>query len=279
MNSKPIAFMDSGIGGLTVLKVALKELPQENMIYLGDEAHMPYGEKSVNQVIDYSMEIGDFFEKQNAKCMVVACNTATASALNDLQTKLSIPVVGVIKSGSNAAVKATKNGKIGIIGTNVTINSHAYRDEIQKLNPKIEVVGLACPTFIPLVEKGDYTSQAAKDTIAAGLAPIIDSGIDTLVLGCTHFPIIAKLIQQVVGDQVQLIDPGYETVNVAKQILQQTASLNEANQANVKYFTTKGVAHFNEVASQWLNRKVGSELITPNQLKEYDKQRNCNRNW
>ncbi|WP_395318747.1 glutamate racemase [Fructilactobacillus frigidiflavus] len=271
MNSKPIAFMDSGIGGLTVLKVALKELPQENMIYLGDEAHMPYGEKSVNQVIDYSMEIGDFFEKQNAKCMVVACNTATASALNDLQTKLSIPVVGVIKPGSSAAVKATKNGKIGIIGTNVTINSHAYRDEIQKLNPKIEVVGLACPTFIPLVEKGDYNSQAAKDTIAAGLAPIIDSGIDTLVLGCTHFPIIAELIQQVVGDQVQLIDPGYETVNVAKQILQQTASLNEANQANVKYFTTKGVAHFNEVASQWLNRKVGSELITPNQLKEYDK--------
>lgn len=271
MKSEPIAFMDSGIGGLTVLKVALKELPHENMIYLGDEAHMPYGEKSVDQVVTYSMEIGNFFEKQNAKCMVVACNTATASALKYLQNKLSIPVVGVIKPGSSAAVKATKNGKIGVIGTKVTINSHAYRDEIKKLDPEIETVGLACPTFIPLVEKGDYTSQAARDTIASGLESIKDSGIDTLILGCTHFPIIAKLIKDVMGDEVTLIDPGYETVNVAKQILRANNELNNAKTTEIKYYTTEGVTHFNNVASQWLNRKVGSELITPNQLKGYDK--------
>lgn len=271
MKSEPIAFMDSGIGGLTVLKVALKELPHENMIYLGDEAHMPYGEKSVDQVVNYSMEIGNFFEKQNAKCMVVACNTATASALKDLQTKLSIPVVGVIKPGSSAAVKATKNGKIGVIGTKVTIDSHAYRNEIKKLTPEIETVGLACPTFIPLVEKGDYTSQAARDTIANGLASIKNSGIDTLILGCTHFPIIANLIQDVMGDEVKLIDPGYETVNVAKQILKDNNELNNAKTTEINYYTTEGVIHFNNVASKWLNRRVGSELITPNQLKDYEK--------
>ncbi|WP_429970718.1 glutamate racemase [Fructilactobacillus sp. Tb1] len=269
MNSEPIAFMDSGIGGLTVLKVALKELPHENMIYLGDEAHMPYGEKSVDQVIDYSLEIGDFFENQDAKCMVVACNTATASALSELQTKLNIPVVGVIKPGSTAAVKATKKEKIGVIGTKVTVNSHAYKKEIQKLNPNAEVIELACPTFIPLVEKGDYTSQLAKDTVAAGLQSIKDSGIDTLVLGCTHFPIIANLIQAVMGDDVQLIDPGFETVNVAKSILADKNELNNAKITETKYYTTEGVTHFDEVASQWLNRKVGSKLITPDQLKEY----------
>ncbi|ANZ58322.1 glutamate racemase [Fructilactobacillus lindneri] len=270
MNSAPIAFMDSGIGGLTVLKLSLKELPKENTLYLGDEAHLPYGEKKAGQVINYATEIGHFFEKKHAKFMIIACNTASATALSRLQTELAIPVIGVIEPGSRAAIKVSKNKKIGIIGTSVTVKSHAYRDAIKKIDSNAEVIEVACPTFIPLVEKGDYTSPEAKQIINDGLKNLKNTGIDTLILGCTHFPIVANLIQAALGDKVTLINPGFETVETAKQMLQNQSLLNDKTSSKNQFYTTSGVEHFDEVASQWLNRKVKAELILPNELKSYE---------
>ncbi|WP_413627171.1 glutamate racemase [Fructilactobacillus vespulae] len=269
MNSKPIAFMDSGVGGLSVLKVALSELPQENMLYLGDEAHMPYGEKNPKQIVDYSLEIGNFFVKNQAKMMIVACNTATSVALSTLQKNLSIPVIGVIKPGSEAALKVTKNQKIGVIATRATIASHSYRQEILKINPKADVIELACPTFIPLVESGDYNSEEAKQIIKAGLKQLKNTGIDTLILGCTHFPIIANLIQNEIGEQVKLIDPGYETIDLAKQVLKTNDLYAKNNQNIVNYFTTSGINHFDEIGSHWLQQNVKAKLITTSRLENY----------
>ncbi|USS91233.1 glutamate racemase [Fructilactobacillus carniphilus] len=270
MNEAPLAFMDSGVGGLTILKPAFAQLPAENTLFFGDEAHLPYGEKQPQQVIDYSLQIGRFFVKKQAKLMIIACNTASALALPTLQAELPIPVLGVVEGGSRAAIQATTNHKIGIIATRATVNSHAYQRAIHRLSSQAEVVELACPTFIPLVEQGDYHSERVQQMVIDGLAPLQGSGIDTLVLGCTHFPIIRELIQSVMGPTVTLVDPGAETIAEAHQVLEQRQLLAQDQHPFHDFYTSSDPERFQQVGSQWLNRKVDVQLVTPSQLSSYD---------
>lgn len=269
MKVSPVAYMDSGVGGLTVAKVALEKLPHENMIYLGDEARLPYGEKTIDEVRQYSAEIGHFFVDQGAKMMVIACNTATAAALSYLRKLLPIPVIGVIEPGSMAAVKKTKNKKIGVIATRGTVASHSYRDTIQKIDPSIEVKEVACPTFIPLVESGKYHSKDAQAKVQEGLKPFQNSGIDTLILGCTHFPIIADLIGNVMGPDVTLVNPGYETVNAVERELKDTDHLENVAHPSAQFYTTADVKRFDEVGKQWLHTDIDAKLIPVKQLEKY----------
>ncbi|ETO39907.1 Glutamate racemase [Fructilactobacillus florum 8D] len=271
MQPAPIAMMDSGVGGLTVLKTALRTFPQEQFLFLGDEQHLPYGEKSPTAVRAYSSAIGSFFVRQQAKLMIVACNTATSVALASLQNTLPIPVIGVIEPGSRAAVQATRNHQIGVIATRGTVASHAYRDAIHQLDPTCEVVELACPKLIPLVEAGNYQTSIDQKIVRESLAPLLQSKIDTLILGCTHFPIISSLIQQAVAPQVRLIDPGIATIATAQQLLENENQLEKTGSGSCRFYTTANPNRFAQVASQWLNRKVVAQLIDYQQLQTNDK--------
>lgn len=256
----PIGIFDSGIGGLTVVRQLISELPNENLIYLGDSARVPYGSKSSKAVIQFSIQISNFLSKKNVKLIVVACNTASAEALQVLQEKFLIPIIGVIEPGAKKAVGTTQNGKIGVIGTIGTILSEAYLKEIQKINPKIKVFSKACPLFVPFVEEGWIEEEATSLVARKYLAGLIDSGIDTLILGCTHYPLLRNVIQKEVGDSVILIDSGHETAIFAAKILKEADLLNLAKEPkpSQKYFLTDLPLKFTEVGSNFLGSKIES---------------------
>jgi glutamate racemase len=218
-NSSPIGVFDSGIGGLTVAHEIIRQLPHESIVYFGDTARVPYGPKSPNTVRRYSQEIGSFLREQGVKALVVACNTATAHALTTLRETLPMPVLGVIEPGARAAVSATRRGHIGVIGTVGTIKSGAYERAIRALNPDARVSARACPLFAPLVEEG-WTSHAATRLIAEEyLAPLAAADVDTVVLGCTHYPLLKPLLADVLGPAVRLIDSAEETAAETARIL------------------------------------------------------------
>lgn len=219
-DKRPIGVFDSGIGGLTVLKEIIKLLPEEDTIYLGDTAHLPYGTKSEETVIRYSIDNTRFLLQHDIKLLVVACNTASAVSLPALRKEFSLPIIGVIDAGARAAVKATKNRRVGIIGTETTIRSSAYTKAMKAIDPDIETIGRPCPLFVPLVEEG-WTDDAIAVMVAERyLHPLQEEGIDTLVLGCTHYPLLKNAIHKVMGDGVRLIDSAEETALEVKQILQ-----------------------------------------------------------
>lgn len=251
-----IGFMDSGVGGLTVVKQAIKQLPRETVTFIGDQARLPYGPRPSEQVKTFSWQMANYLLRQDIKMLVIACNTATAAALPDLRRKLAIPVIGVISPGSRAAIKASKNHRIGVIATEGTIKSNAYREAIMTKDPDAEVFSLACPKFVPLVESNEYRSTVAKRVVAESLRPLKGTGIDTLVLGCTHYPLLRPLIQNVVGPDVTLIDSGAETVNGVSFMLDY---LDIANTSATKYYpdrfqTTGSATAFATIASDWLDQ-------------------------
>ncbi|MCI2016565.1 MAG: glutamate racemase, partial [Lactobacillus sp.] len=219
MNTQPIGFIDSGVGGLTVVKEALRQLPNENVVFLGDQARLPYGPRPAAQVRAFTWQMVNFLLQQQIKMLVIACNTATAAALPDIRQKLNIPVVGVIVPGSRAAIKATSTNHIGVIGTEGTVKSNAYADTIHGKAAHIKVTSLAAPKFVPLVESNEMTSPVAKRVVAETLQPLLHQGIDTLVMGCSHYPLLRPLIQNVMGDDVTLIDSGAETVSEVSMLL------------------------------------------------------------
>jgi glutamate racemase len=210
-NPAPIGVFDSGIGGLTVVHELIRQLPGESIVYFGDTARVPYGPKSPETVRRYSREIAAFLREQGVKNIVIACNTATAHALAALRLDLPIPVVGVVEPGARAAVAASTRGHIGVIGTVGTIKSGAYERAIRALNPDIRVTARACPLFVPLVEEGWTEHEAARLIAQEYLAPLIAEDIDTLVLGCTHYPLLKPLLREVLGPDVRLIDSAEET--------------------------------------------------------------------
>jgi len=251
-----IGFMDSGVGGLTVVKQALKQLPRETVYFIGDQARLPYGPRPGAQVCEFSWQMADFLMKKHIKMLVIACNTATAAALPDLRARLNIPVIGVIKPGSRAALKASRNNRIGVIATDGTIRSNAYSDAILTKDPTATVVPLACPKFVPLVESNEYHSTVAKRVVAESLKNLKKQDIDTLVLGCTHYPLLRPLIQNVVGPDVTLIDSGAETINDVSSVLDY---LDIANTSSTKrypdeYYTTGAAAQFEAIAKDWLGQ-------------------------
>lgn len=215
----PIGVFDSGIGGLTVMKEIMHQIPDEKIIYFGDTARVPYGNKSQETVTKFSRQIVHFLESQQVKAIVVACNTASAYALDTLVTETDVPIIGVVEPGAKAASEATKNGKIGIIATAATISSKIYTTYIKGINQNADVVEKACPLFVPLVEEGLWRDPVTDEIARRYLTELIDIDIDTLVLGCTHYPLIRETIGKIMGDRVTLVNPAYETAKELKELL------------------------------------------------------------
>lgn len=219
MSDAPIGIFDSGIGGLTVARAIHRLLPGESTIYVGDTARVPYGPKSPDTVRRYAREILDWLLDQDVKAVVVACNTATAHALDDLRERAPVPVLGVIEPGARAAARATVRGRVGVIGTAGTIASGAYGRALGQAHPGIEVIDRACPLFVPLVEEGWFEHPATRLIAEEYLAPLRAAGIDALVLGCTHYPMLKPLLHRVMGDGVRLIDSAEETARELAGVL------------------------------------------------------------
>lgn len=250
---KAIGIFDSGVGGLTVLKEIIKTLPQEDTVYLGDTARVPYGTKSPETVTRYSVEITSFLVSREIKLLVVACNTASAVSLDALQQRFSIPIVGVIEPGARRAASVTRSGRVGVIGTEGTIRSSAYAKAIKRINPEIEVITRACPLFVPLAEEGWVDNQVARLTAESYLNGFKNAGVDTLVLGCTHYPLLKDTIAATVGDGVQLVDSAEETARTVADILRGSSMIRPASEkGNHHYFVTDVPAGFLKVGNRFL---------------------------
>ena len=218
-DSRPIGVFDSGIGGLTVVKALRELLPNEKIFYLGDTARVPYGGRSATTVERYSLEMTEILLEENAKMIVIACNTASAVALQKLEQNLSVPVIGVILPGAKAAVAATRNQHIGVIGTRATIKSGAYERAVRSLDPKIDVSARNCPLLVPLIEEGWLNDELTDRVIVRYLEPLVREGIDTLVLGCTHYPLLATAIERALGPTVNLVDSARNCATAVEELL------------------------------------------------------------
>ncbi|HAM51874.1 MAG TPA: glutamate racemase [Nitrospiraceae bacterium] len=257
MNSDPIGVFDSGIGGLTVLKEIFRVLQQESTVYLGDTARVPYGIRSAETVVRYSFENTEFLVAKGIKLLVIACNTVSAVSLDAIKERLSMPVIGVIEPGARAAVKATKNNRIGVIGTEATINSGAYARVIQQIDGALDVFGLPCPLFVPLVEEGLTDDEITVMVAKKYLRQVRDKGIDTLVLGCTHYPLLKSVIGKVMGDTVTLIDSAIETVKeIRETLLRDSAECNALREPSRLFYVTDSPDRFKSVGERFLGQKI-----------------------
>jgi glutamate racemase len=252
----PIGVFDSGIGGLTVAREVMRQLPAESIVYFGDTARVPYGPKSPETVQRYSREIGEWLLAQGVKAIVVACNTATAHALPVLRAELPVPVVGVVEPGARAAVRATLRGHVGVIGTVGTIGSGAYDRAITALAPAAHVVGQPCPLFVPLVEEGWLEHEATRMIAREYLAPLRDDGVDTLVLGCTHYPLLKPLLHEIMGDAVHLIDSAEETAAETGRVLADRALLANGAAPVHRWVVSDAPAQFLRVAQRFLGHPI-----------------------
>src|SRR5438552_14328128 len=216
---RPIGVFDSGIGGLTVVKALRELLPNEDIFYLGDTARVPYGGKSATTVERYSLEMADMLLEENVKLVVIACNSASAVALGKLEQTLSVPVIGVIKPGAQAAVAATRNRHIGVIGTRATIKSGAYERALRSLDSNINISSRQCPLLVPLIEEGWLDDKLTDQLIARYTEPLVVDGIDTLVLGCTHYPLLTRAIARSLGDRIQIVDSAMNCARAVKDLL------------------------------------------------------------
>lgn len=258
-SAKPIGVFDSGIGGLTVLKEIRRHIPDENLIYFGDEARFPYGIKSAETVTRFSHEIAGFLLRMDIKMLVVACNTATACALASLRERLPIPVIGVLMPGAYAAARATVTGRVGVIGTEGTVNSGVYARLIRNIRPDTEVFARACPLFVPLVEEGRLSGEITMLAAGEYLAPLKEERIDTLVLGCTHYPLLKQVIGQVMGRSVVLVDSAHETAQEVKRVLAKKDIANlPGSGAATRYFVTDAPERFKTIGERFLGYEISS---------------------
>lgn len=267
MDNRPIGFLDSGVGGLTVARELMRQLPHEEIIYIGDSARAPYGPRPAEQIREYTWELVNFLLTKDVKMIVVACNTATAVVWEEIKDSLSIPVLGVILPGSSAAIKSTTKGHIGIIGTPMTIASNIYEQKIKALAPQMEVLSLSCPKFAPLVESNEMNSSVAKKVVYESLAPLVGK-VDTLVLGCTHYPLLRPIIQNVMGPQVKLIDSGAECIRDVSVLLNyfQLNRSREVLTVKHRFYTTANPSSFKAIADQWFDQKIEVEHVDLSQL-------------
>lgn len=224
---KPIGIFDSGVGGLTVVREVMRNIPRERIVYFGDTARVPYGSKSKETILRYARQIVRFLQSQDVKAIVIACNTASALALEELSREIEIPIIGVVKPGAKVACATTKNNRVGVIGTKGTISSGLYTEFIRQINPKIQVVGKACPLFCPLVEENWLKDPVTEEVARRYLAELKEQDIDTLILGCTHYPLIRSTIGKIMGENVTLVNPAYETACRLRELLQDEHLMNE----------------------------------------------------
>ncbi len=263
-DSRPIGVFDSGLGGLTVAKAIKEKLPNENIVYLGDTARVPYGNKSTLLVTGYATQITNFLLGENAKLIVVACNTASALALPALQSEFLVPILGVIIPGSQAAVHATRNKHVGVIGTTATINSNAYTQALREIESSIQITAQACPLFVPLVEEGWLNGPVPSEIIASYLKSINVANVDTLILGCTHYPLLKPMIQDIVNDNTVLIDSA-ETVaeEAATILLEKKMSADSSNKGRLKCFVTDPPIQFESIAERFLGYSLDNVQTVP----------------
>ncbi len=264
MNPAPLGVFDSGIGGLTVARALFERLPHESVIYFGDTARVPYGPKSPDTVRRYSAEILDYLLGRGVKALVVACNTITAQALDFLEDRSPVPLVGVIEPGARAAVQASQAGKVGVIGTAGTIASGAYERAIKAIRPDTPVFARACPLFVPLVEEGWFDHPATELIAREYLAPLQRAGVDVLVLGCTHYPLLKPLLARVLGPAVQLIDSAEETANaVRREIDQRGLAAPPATDPTHCFVVSDDEPHFRKVGARFLGERLRHVEVVP----------------
>lgn len=264
MNDAPLGVFDSGIGGLTVAHALFERLPHESVIYFGDTARVPYGPKSPDTVRRYSAEILAYLLHRGVKAVVVACNTSTAHALDFLRERSPVPVLGVIEPGARAAVAATRGGAIGVIGTAGTIASGAYERAIKQLRPHARVFSQACPLFVPLIEEGWFEHPATELVAREYLEPLEAAGIDVLVLGCTHYPLLKPLLARVLGESVRLIDSAEETASAVQGELTARGLLADAAHRPIHTFVVSDdEPHFRSVGARFLGARLRQVEVVP----------------
>lgn len=259
--SKPIGVFDSGLGGLTAVKELKKVLPNESIVYFGDTGRVPYGTRSKSTIIRYASQDANFLLEKGVKLIVAACGTVSSSAKEEL-SKLPVPYIDVITPTAEAAVKATKNKKIGVIGTGATVKSGSFIRAINSIDPEISVTSTACPLFVSLVENGFIEEDNEVTTLVAKkyLKDIIEAGVDTLILGCTHFPIIAPVIRKVMGEKVSLIDSGKETAGFVKKLIEENNLLNCDRESTYSYFVSDDTENFKNIAEIFLQGEIDGEV-------------------
>lgn len=257
MDNRAIAVFDSGIGGLTVFKEVVEQLPGEDIVYFGDTARIPYGTRSKETVIKYVMQSINFLMTKDIKAIVIGCNTASALALYEAQMEFDIPIVGVVEPGARAAVNSTTNNTIGIIGTEGTINSNSYQETIRNMLPSAEIIGVACPLFVPIVEEGWENSDVADLAAKKYLLELKEHNIDTLIMGCTHYPALRYTLAKLMGDRVELVNPAYETAKLIKNVLKEKLILNEKIDNGIyRYYVSDDPEKFKRVGGNIIRRQI-----------------------
>jgi len=253
---KSIGVFDSGVGGLTVVRELIRQLPCENIVYFGDTARVPYGIKSKETVIRFSIENILFLLKQDVKLICIACNTVSSLALPVIKKHFRVPIVGVISPGVREAVYATQNKRIGVIGTKGTIKSRAYEFEIRQLAPQVKVTAVSCPLFVPFVEEGWSSGEVVLEVARAYLKPLKDARVDTVILGCTHYPLLKPVIRKVLGGHVTLIDSAKQVAIEVKKILASEGLLNKGRRGKHEFYVSDNPEWFSELAERFLGRPV-----------------------
>ncbi|CUB12851.1 Glutamate racemase [Bacillus cereus] len=256
-----IGVLDSGVGGLTVAKEIMRQLPKESIYYIGDNKRCPYGPRSVEEVKSFTFEMVEFLKKFPLKALVIACNTASAAALPSLKESLPIPVLGVIHPGARAAIKVTKQGKIGVIGTIGTIKSDMYAKALQELHANLKVHSLACPTLATVVENRLDDTVYVEQQVKQALSSLTKEDIDTLILGCTHYPHLELYIKKELGKDISIINSAEETAIELSTILQHQGILSEHFNLKHRFFTTGSVSSFEHIAQRWLGYQISAEFI------------------
>lgn len=259
MSEAPIGIFDSGVGGLTVARAILDQLPNESTLYIGDTARGPYGPRTLAEVRDFSLESLDFLVEQGVKALVIACNTASAAMLRDARERYSVPVIEVIQPAARRAVAATRSGKVGVIGTQATIDSQAYLDAFAAA-PQLQITSIACPLFVEFVERGETSGEAITSVARQYLAPMLEADIDTLVLGCTHYPLLTGVISYVMGNGVSLVSSAEETAKDLYRVLVEKSLLRTSHSepATHAFLATGDAKAFEVLARRFLGPEVGS---------------------
>lgn len=259
MSNAPIGIFDSGVGGLTVARAILDQLPNESTLYIGDTARGPYGPRTLAEVRDFSLESLDFLVEQGVKALVIACNTASAAMLRDARERYSVPVIEVIQPAARRAVAATRSGRVGVIGTQATIDSQAYLDAFAAA-PQLQITSIACPLFVEFVERGETSGDAVTSVARQYLAPMLEADIDTLVLGCTHYPLLTGVISYVMGNGVSLVSSAEETAKDLYRVLVEKSLLRppDSEPATHAFLATGDAKAFEVLARRFLGPEVGS---------------------
>jgi glutamate racemase len=268
MDSRPVGVFDSGVGGLTVLHECLVTLPHEDFVYLGDHARLPYGPRPLGEIRRFAREIGVFLEAQDVKLILVACNAATSAALPQLQEELAVPVVGVITPEAHAAVQATRNRRVGLLATQATVDAGRYRDLVHALDAGVELYAIACPRLVTLIEGDDPYGEETERAVREYARPLKEAGVDTVILGCTHYPLIRPLFQRVFGRDVALVFSAEETAREVATTLVRKGIENDGSRDGVYRFLTTGDPDaFREMGRRFLQLPIGDvEHVTPTQL-------------